>query len=66
MGGIIAALSLALVRVLAALSRHINVTDFVLLLIAACQRFGHRDELGDDALLLAHRQQSLLGRVPAT
>ncbi len=64
-GGIIAALSLMLVRVLAALSRRIRTVNLVLLLIAAYRRFGHRDEPGDDALL-ARRSQSLLpGAVPA-
>lgn len=63
-GGIIAALSLMLVRVLAALSRRITTANLVLLLIAACRRFGHRDEPGGDALL-ACRSQSLPGTVPA-
>jgi hypothetical protein len=61
----IAALSLVLVRVLAALSRCVNTANLVLLLIAACRHFGHRDEPGDDASLLAHRQLSSLGSVPA-
>lgn len=62
---LIATLSLVLIRVLAALSRHINTTALVLLLIAACRRFGHRDEPGDDDSLLARRNQSLPGRVLA-
>lgn len=64
-GGIITALSLVLVLVLAALSRRFNTVNLVLLLIAACRRFGHRDEPGDDNSLLARRYQSLPGRAPA-
>jgi hypothetical protein len=64
-GGIIAALSLMLVLVLAALSRRINATNLVLLLIAACQRFGHRDEPGDGDSLRVRRYLSLPGTVPA-
>jgi hypothetical protein len=64
--GIMAALRLMLVRVLAALSRFINAANLVLVIIAACLRFGHRDEPGDNDSLFARRYQSLPGTVPTS
>jgi hypothetical protein len=62
---ILAVLSLALVRVIAALGRRITTNNLVLLLIAACRRFGHRDEPGHDDALRVCRYLSLPGVVPA-
>lgn len=61
----IATLSFVLVRVVAALSQRITAANLVLLLIAACRRFGHRDEPGDDDALRVRRYLSLPGTVPA-
>jgi hypothetical protein len=64
-GGIIAALSMLLVRVLAALSRMFNAVNSVLVMIAACLRYGHRQEPDDHHSLPARRYQSWPGRAPA-
>ena len=48
--GILAALRLALVLVLAALSQHPDALIFVLIMLAACLRYGHRGEPDDHAL----------------
>jgi hypothetical protein len=64
-GGIIAVLSLVLVRVLAALSRMVNAVNLVLVMIAACLRYGHRQEPDDHNSLPARRYQSWPGRAPA-
>lgn len=63
--GIIAALRLMLIRVLAALSRLVDATNFVLVMIAACLRYGHRQDPDDHHSLPARRYQSWLGRAPA-
>ena len=62
--GILAALSLMLVRVLAALSGRASVFNFVRLMIAACLRYGLRHEPEEDDSLLTRRHQSSQGRVP--
>jgi hypothetical protein len=51
--GVLAALCLLLVRVLAALARHPDVLTFVLVMLAACLRYGRRGE-SDDYALPAH------------
>jgi hypothetical protein len=62
--GILAALCLMLVRVLAALSRHPDALMFVLIMLAACLRYGRREEPGDHAFLLTRRYQTSLGSCP--
>ena len=60
--GILAALHLMLVRVLAALSRHPDALTFVLVMIAACLRYGRRSEPDDHPFLPPRRYQTSLGR----
>jgi len=62
---IITALSLILVQVLAALARLSVVINFILAIIAAFLHYGHRHEPGDDDSLLARRNWTSLGSVPA-
>lgn len=49
--GILAALCLMLVLVLAALGRHLDVRTFALVMLAACLHYGHRGEPADHAFL---------------
>jgi hypothetical protein len=51
--GVIAALCLLLVRVMAAIARHPDVLTFVLVMLAVCLRYGRRGE-PDDYALPAH------------
>ena len=62
--GILAALRLMLVRVLAALSRHPDALAFVLVLLAACLRYGRRSEPDDHAFLPIRRYQRSSGSCP--
>ena len=61
--GILAAVRLTLVRLLAALSRVIGAISFVLAMIAACRRYGHRQDRGDHCSPYAHSCRMLPGRV---
>ena len=62
--GILAALCLMLVRVLAALSRRPDALTFALVLLAACLRYGRRGEPDDHAFLPTRRYQTSLGSCP--
>jgi len=62
--GILAALRLMLVRVMAALSRRPAVLTFVLVMLAACLRYGRREEPGDYLSLPTRRYQTSLGGCP--
>jgi len=62
--GILATLRLALVQLRVALARRLDVTSFVLLLVATFRRYGRRGE-SDDELLPAHRCPSVIGGEPA-
>jgi hypothetical protein len=63
--GVITALSLVLVQVLAALSRLGAVINLILVIIAVFFHYGHRHEPGDDDSLHARRNWTSLGSVPA-
>jgi hypothetical protein len=62
--GILGALCLMLVRVQTALSRHPDALMFVLIMLAACLRYGRREEPGDHAFLPTRRYQTSLGSCP--
>jgi len=62
--GILAALRLMLVLVLTALSQQLDALDFVLVILAACLRYGRREEPDDHAFLPMRRFQMSLGRCP--
>jgi hypothetical protein len=62
--GILAALCLMLVLVLAALSRHLDALTFALVMLAACFHYGRREEPDDHASLPIRRYQRLLGGCP--
>jgi hypothetical protein len=62
--GILAALCLMLMRVLAALSRQPDALTFVLIMLAACLRYGRRGEPDDHASLPIRRYQTSLGSRP--
>lgn len=62
--GILAALRLMVVLVLAALSRHPDALIFVLVMLAACLRYGRREEPDDHASLPTRRYQTSLGSCP--
>lgn len=55
---LVAVLSLVLVQVLAALSRRPDTLTFALVMLAACLRYGRREEPDDDASLRVRRQMS--------
>ena len=57
----LAALCLLLVRVLAALSRRPDVLTFVLIMLAACLRYGRREEADDYSSLPMPRYERSLG-----
>lgn len=57
--GILAALSLLLLAVLTALSGHVDLLVFVLVLLAACLRYGRRDEPAAHPFLPIRRNQTL-------
>jgi hypothetical protein len=61
-GGILTALCLTLILVLAALARRPDGLTFVLVMLAACLRYGRREEPDDHAFLpkvdIGHRQGS--------
>lgn len=61
--GVLAALRLMLVVMLAALSRVADVVTFVLVMLAACLRYGRRQEPGDHDSLVSRRYQTSAGRV---
>jgi len=61
--GIITALSLLLVRVLAALARLGDFVDFILVIIAAFLHYGHRHEPGDDDSLPTRQNWTSPGSV---
>jgi len=62
--GILGALSLMLVRVKTALSRHPDALIFVLVMLSACLRYGRREEPGDHAFLPTRRYQTSLESCP--
>jgi len=62
--GILAAMCLVLVLVLAALTRHLDVLTFVLIMLAACLRYGRREEPDDYASLPICRYQKSSGSCP--
>lgn len=59
--GILAALGLILMRVLAALTRQPDAPILVLVMLAACLRFGRREEPEDGSFLPIRRSQTYLG-----
>lgn len=59
--GILAALCLMLVLVLTALTRHLDALTFALVILAACFRYGRREEPDDHGSLPICRYQRLLG-----
>lgn len=61
LGGILAALSLILILVLTALTRHPNVLTLVLVMLAACLHFGRRGEPDDHGSLPMRRNQTSWG-----
>ena len=62
--GILAALRILLARVLAATSRRPDALTFLLLMLAACLRYGHREEPDDHALLSLRRNLTSMGSCP--
>jgi hypothetical protein len=64
--GILAALRLMLVLVLAALSRHPDALTFVLVILAACLRYGRRSEPANHTFLPPRRYQTSLGSCPVS
>jgi hypothetical protein len=62
--GILAALCLVLVLVLAALSQQSNALNFVLVMLAACRRYGRRSEPDGHTFLPMRRYQTSLGSCP--
>jgi len=62
--GVLAALRLMLVRVLAALSLHADALTFVLVMLAACLRYGRRSEPDDHAFLPMRRNLTFAGSCP--
>jgi hypothetical protein len=62
--GILAALRLMLVLVLTALSQQLAAHTLVLVILAACLRFGRREEPDNHAFLPMRRNQTSLGRCP--
>jgi hypothetical protein len=62
--GILSALCLMLVLVLAALSRQPNALAFVLVILAVCLRYGRRSEPDGHAFLPMRRYQTSLGSCP--
>jgi len=64
LGGILAVLCLMLVRVLAALSRRPDALTFVLVMLAACLRYGRREDPDDGTSLPIRRYRPSLGSCP--
>lgn len=62
--GILAALGLMLIRVLAALGRQPDALTFVLVMLATCLRYGRREEQDGDTFLPIRRFQTSLGSCP--
>lgn len=62
--GSLAALRLMLVLVLATLSQQLDALDFVLVILAACLRYGRREEPDDHAFLPMRRNKTSLGWCP--
>lgn len=62
--GILTALGLTLILVLAALARRPDGLMFVLVMLAACLRYGRREEPGDHAWLPGHQYRTSLGSSP--
>jgi hypothetical protein len=62
--GFLAALRLLLLLVLTALSQQLDALSFVLVMLAACLRYGRRAEPGDHDFLPMRRNLTSLGSCP--